>query len=130
MKMAANVQESQERVARLLPRTTPAVAAVLERAMAGHELSRDEGLVLATLPSEDVEALAAVASPTSPRPSPPPGAEREKRPARLAFPLRPLGGGGQGEVGTLGRLRSSKVANRLSAASSSPARRRCGCPRP
>ena len=61
MKMAANVQESQERVARLLPRTTPAVAAVLERAMAGHELSRDEGLVLATLPSEDVEALAAVA---------------------------------------------------------------------
>ena len=61
MKMAANVQESQERVARLLPRTTPAVAAVLERAMAGHELSRDEGLVLATLPSEDVETLAAVA---------------------------------------------------------------------
>ena len=61
MKMAANVQESQERVARLLPRTTPAVATVLERAMAGHELSRDEGLVLATLPSEDVETLAAVA---------------------------------------------------------------------
>ena len=61
MKIAANVQESQERVAQLLPNTTPEVAAVLERAMAGHELSRDEGLVLATLPSEDVETLAAVA---------------------------------------------------------------------
>ena len=61
MKIAANVQESQERVAQLLPNTTPEVAAVLERAMAGHELSRDEGLVLATLPSEDVDTLAAVA---------------------------------------------------------------------
>ena len=61
MKIAANVQESQERVDQLLPNTTPEVAAVLERAMAGHELSRDEGLVLATLPSEDVETLAAVA---------------------------------------------------------------------
>ena len=61
MKIAANVQESQERVAQLLPRTTPEVAGVLERAMAGHELSRDEGLLLATLPSEDVETLAAVA---------------------------------------------------------------------
>ena len=61
MKIAANVQESQERVAQLLPNTTPEVAAVLERAMAGHELSRDEGLVLATLSSEDVETLAAVA---------------------------------------------------------------------
>ena len=61
MKIAADVQESQERVAELLPQTTPEVARVLERAMAGHELSRDEGLVLATLPSEDVEALAAVA---------------------------------------------------------------------
>ena len=61
MKIAANVQESQARVAHLLPQTTPEVARVLERAMAGHELSRDEGLVLATLPSDDVEALAAVA---------------------------------------------------------------------
>ena len=61
MKIAANVEESQARVAHLLPQTTPEVARVLERAMAGHELSRDEGLVLATLPSEDVEALAAVA---------------------------------------------------------------------
>ena len=61
MKIAANVQESQERVAKLLPQTTPEVAHVLERALAGHELSRDEGLVLAALPSEDVEALAAVA---------------------------------------------------------------------
>ena len=61
MKIAANVQESQDRVAQLLPQTTPEVAGVLERAMAGHELSRDEGLVLATLPSEDVDALAAVA---------------------------------------------------------------------
>ena len=61
MKIAANVQESQERVAQLLPRTTPEVAGVLERAMSGHELSRDEGLVLASLPSEDVETLAAVA---------------------------------------------------------------------
>ena len=61
MKIAANVQESQARVAHLLPQTTPAVARVLERAMAGHELSRDEGLVLATLPSDDVETLAAVA---------------------------------------------------------------------
>ena len=61
MKIAANVQESQERVAQLLPRTTPEVAGVLERAMAGHELSRDEGLLLSTLPSEDVETLAAVA---------------------------------------------------------------------
>ena len=61
MKIAANVQESQARVAHLLPHTTPEVARVLERAMAGHELSRDEGLVLATLPSDDVETLAAVA---------------------------------------------------------------------
>ena len=61
MKIAANVQESQARVAHLLPQTTPEVARVLERAMAGHELSRDEGLVLASLPSEDIEALAAVA---------------------------------------------------------------------
>ena len=61
MKIAANVQESQARVAHLLPQTTPEVARVLERAMAGHELSRDEGLVLATLPSDDVETLAAVA---------------------------------------------------------------------
>ena len=61
MKIAANVQESQARVAHLLRHTTPEVARVLERAMAGHELSRDEGLVLATLPSDDVETLAAVA---------------------------------------------------------------------
>ena len=54
-------------------------------------------------------------APTSPRPSPPTfaypsvagrslrslgsGAERESKPAPLAFPLRPPGGGGQGEVG-------------------------------
>ena len=61
MKIAANVQESQARVARLLPQTTPAVARVLERAMAGHELSREEGVTLATLPKSDLEALTAVA---------------------------------------------------------------------
>jgi FO synthase len=61
MKITANVQESQARVARLLPQTTPAVARVLERAMAGHELSREEGVILATLPQSDLEALTAVA---------------------------------------------------------------------
>ena len=34
MKIAANTQESQARVERLLPQTSPAVASVLERAMA------------------------------------------------------------------------------------------------
>ena len=38
MKIAANTQESQARVARLLPQTSPAVASVLERAMAAQEL--------------------------------------------------------------------------------------------
>src|SRR5262245_56477144 len=61
MKIAANVQESQARVARLLPQTTPPVAQILERAMAGHELSHEEGVTLATLPKSDLEALTAVA---------------------------------------------------------------------
>ena len=43
MKIAANTQESQARVERLLPQTSPAVASVLERAMAGQELSREDG---------------------------------------------------------------------------------------
>jgi 7,8-didemethyl-8-hydroxy-5-deazariboflavin synthase CofH subunit len=61
MKIAANLQESQERVERLLPTVTPHVAQVLERAMAGNELSRDEGLTLGMLTGSDVEALMAVA---------------------------------------------------------------------
>ncbi|HEY7491657.1 MAG TPA: 5-amino-6-(D-ribitylamino)uracil--L-tyrosine 4-hydroxyphenyl transferase CofH [Candidatus Tectomicrobia bacterium] len=61
MKVAANLQVSQERVERLLPTVAPHVAQVLERAMAGHELSHDEGLALAMLTGSDVEALAAVA---------------------------------------------------------------------
>jgi FO synthase len=61
MKIAANVQESQARVERLLLSVTPHVAHVLERAMAGYELSREEGLTLATLTGSDVEALLAVA---------------------------------------------------------------------
>jgi FO synthase len=61
MKVAANLQVSQERVERLLPTVAPHVAQVLERAMAGHELSHDEGLTLAMLTGSDVEALAAVA---------------------------------------------------------------------
>jgi 7,8-didemethyl-8-hydroxy-5-deazariboflavin synthase CofH subunit len=61
MKIAADLQESQTRVERLLPNVAPCVAQVLERAMAGHELSRDEGIVLGTLSGSDVEALAAVA---------------------------------------------------------------------
>jgi 7,8-didemethyl-8-hydroxy-5-deazariboflavin synthase CofH subunit len=61
MKFAADLQESQERVARLLPTVAPHTAHVLERAMAGHELSHEEGLVLATLTGSEVEALAAVA---------------------------------------------------------------------
>ena len=47
MKIAANTQESQARVERLLPQTSLAVANVLERAMAGQELSREDGIVLA-----------------------------------------------------------------------------------
>jgi FO synthase len=61
MKIAANTQESQARVERLLPTVAPHVAHVLERAMAGHELSRQEGVTLAALTGGDVEALAAVA---------------------------------------------------------------------
>jgi FO synthase len=62
MKIDADVQESPARVEHLLPTVAPHVAQVLERAMAGHELSRDEGLVLAELTdSGEVEALAAVA---------------------------------------------------------------------
>ena len=47
MKIAANTQESQARVERLLPQTSPVVASVLECAMAAQELSREDGLVLA-----------------------------------------------------------------------------------
>ena len=61
MKIAANTQESQARVERLLPQTTPAVAEVLERAMAGQELSRQDGVILAHTTGNDVEALIAVA---------------------------------------------------------------------
>jgi 7,8-didemethyl-8-hydroxy-5-deazariboflavin synthase CofH subunit len=61
MKFAADLQESQERVERLLPTVAPHAAHVLERAMAGHELSPDEGLVLAELTGSEVEALSAVA---------------------------------------------------------------------
>jgi FO synthase len=61
MKIAANVQESQARVERLLPQTTPTVAQVLERAMAGQELTREDGLVLAKVTGSDLEALVAVA---------------------------------------------------------------------
>ena len=61
MKIAANLQESQERVERLLPTVAPHVAQVLERAMAGHELSQDEGLTLGMLTGSEVEALTAVA---------------------------------------------------------------------
>ena len=38
MKIAANTQESQARVACLLPQASAAVASVLERAMAGQKL--------------------------------------------------------------------------------------------
>ena len=61
MKIAANTQESQARVAHLLPQTSPAVASVLERAMAGQELSREDGISLAHTTGKDVEALVAVA---------------------------------------------------------------------
>ncbi|GIX45969.1 MAG: hypothetical protein KatS3mg131_0180 [Candidatus Tectimicrobiota bacterium] len=61
METVATLQASQARVERLLRHTTPAVARVLERAMAGAELSREEGLTLATCPSSDLDALAAVA---------------------------------------------------------------------
>lgn len=62
MKIAADVHESQECVERLLPTIVPRVAQVLERAMAGHELSHDEGVVLAGLTdSDEIDALAAVA---------------------------------------------------------------------
>lgn len=61
MKIAADVQESQARVERLLPTVAPHVAQVLERAMAGHELSREDGLILANLTGSDVDALSAVA---------------------------------------------------------------------
>ena len=40
MKIAADLQESQARVAHLLPTVAPHVAQILERAMADHELSR------------------------------------------------------------------------------------------
>jgi FO synthase len=61
MNIAADLQESQRRVERLLPQVAPPVAAVLERVMAGHELSQEEGVTLATLTGSDVEALTAVA---------------------------------------------------------------------
>jgi 7,8-didemethyl-8-hydroxy-5-deazariboflavin synthase CofH subunit len=61
MNIAADLQESQARVEGLLSTVAPHVAQVLERAMAGHELSRQEGLTLATLSGHDVEALTAVA---------------------------------------------------------------------
>jgi 7,8-didemethyl-8-hydroxy-5-deazariboflavin synthase CofH subunit len=62
MKIDADLHESQARVERLLPTVAPHVAQVLERAMTGHELSHDEGLVLAGLTdSGDIETLAAVA---------------------------------------------------------------------
>ena len=61
MKIAADLQASQARVERLLPTITPHVAQVLERAVDGHELSREDGLTLAALTGDEVEALAAVA---------------------------------------------------------------------
>jgi 2-iminoacetate synthase ThiH len=61
MKIAADLQESQARVDHLLPHTSPAAAQVLARAMAGHELSRQDGLTLATLTGHDLETLVAVA---------------------------------------------------------------------
>ena len=61
MKIAANTQESQARVERLLPQASAAVASVLERAMAGQELSREDGIILAHTTGKDVEALVAVA---------------------------------------------------------------------
>ena len=61
MKIAANTQESQARVEHLLPQTSPVVASVLERAMAGQELSREDGIILAHTTGKDVEALVAVA---------------------------------------------------------------------
>ncbi len=61
MKIAADLQASQARVERLLPTITPHVAQVLERAVDGHELSRGDGLTLAALTGDEVEALAAVA---------------------------------------------------------------------
>jgi 7,8-didemethyl-8-hydroxy-5-deazariboflavin synthase CofH subunit len=61
MNIAADLQESQARVEGLLSTVAPHVAQVLERAMAGQELSRQEGLTLAALNGRDVEALTAVA---------------------------------------------------------------------
>ena len=54
MKIAAYLQASQARVERLLPTITPHVAQVLERAVDGHELSREDGLTLAALTGDEV----------------------------------------------------------------------------
>jgi FO synthase len=61
MKIAADLHESQARVERLLPNTSPHVAHVLERAMAGHELSYHDGVTIATATGSDVDTLTAVA---------------------------------------------------------------------
>lgn len=61
MKIDADLQESQTRVERLLPDVAPHAAQILDRAMAGHELSRQEGHTLGALTGSDVEALVAVA---------------------------------------------------------------------
>lgn len=61
MKIAADLHESQARVEHLLPNTSPHVAHVLERAMAGHELSYHDGVTIATATGSDVDTLTAVA---------------------------------------------------------------------
>ena len=68
MKIACKRAGIQERVAQLLPRTTPEVAGRSGRAMAWHELmSRDGGPGAGDPTSEDVGRSAAVADHLPPR---------------------------------------------------------------
>lgn len=55
------IEDSRERLEQLLPCIEPRVASILEHALSGREVTRDEGLVLSEVVGDELAALAATA---------------------------------------------------------------------
>lgn len=54
-------EDARERLQQLLPSIEPRVASILERALSGHEVTHDEGLVLSEVMGDELAALAVTA---------------------------------------------------------------------